>query len=214
MTNLFRNGAAWLRADFHLHTKADKEFIYSDDEKDYCSNYVEGLAKAEIRVGVITNHNKFDFAEFKSLRSTAKKKGIFLLPGVALSVNDGANGIHTLIIFSEEWLKDGQDFINQFLNVVFEGKTPAEYENENGRSSFNVLETIKKLEGCQKDFFIIFAHVEQASGLWNELDGGRLQELGKNEFFRRRTLGFVRTHDKGEKDGKGTKCRTLVRQWQ
>jgi len=52
----------------------------------------------------------------------ARKEEIFVLPGVELSVNDGANGIHTLVVFSDEWLESGQDYINQFLNAAFEGK--------------------------------------------------------------------------------------------
>ena len=101
----FPYGSRWLRADFHLHTKADKEFSYSGDENYYNSQYVEALKSAGIEVGVITNHNKFDYDEFKALKKTARKRGIFLLPGVELSVNDGANGIHTLIVFSDDWLK-------------------------------------------------------------------------------------------------------------
>ena len=208
----FSHGAEWVRADFHLHTKADKQFNYTDDPNYYNSNYVEALQKAGIRLGVITNHNKFDYDEFKALRSTAKKQGINLLPGVELSVNDGANGIHTLIVFSEQWLANGENHINPFLTVAFEGKTPQQYENENGRSSLSVIDTIRKLEGYHKDFFLVFAHVEQNSGLWKELDGGRLTELGQNEFFRRRTLGFqqVRTHDGA---GKDRPCRTKVQAW-
>ncbi len=212
----FPLGAEWVRVDFHLHTKADKEFKYSGDENYYNSAYVDALEKAGIRLGVVTNHNKFDFEEFKSLRSTALKKKIGLLPGVELSVNDGANGIHTLIVFSDAWFENGQDHINPFLTIAFEGKTPAQYEQENGRSSLSLLETIKKLEGYHRDhhrdFFLVFAHVEQPSGLWLELDGGRLQDLGQNDFFRQRTLGFqkVRTHDGA---GKGKPCRVLVQQW-
>ena len=209
MENIFLYGATWLRSDFHLHTKADNEFKYSGDEDFYYSAYVDALDKADIRIGIISNHNKFDTDEFKALSKTAKNRKILLLPGVELSVNDGANGIHTIIVFSGEWLENG-DYINQFLNVAFEGRTPAQYENENGRSSLNLIDTIKKLEGYQKDFFIVFAHVEQSGGLWKELDGGRLQELGKDEFFKRRTLGFqkVRTHDKPDE-----KCRVKVRNW-
>ena len=208
----FPRGAEWVRVDFHLHTKADKEFRHEGEENFYNSAYVDALEKADIRLGVITNHNKFDFEEFKSLRSTARKKKIGLLPGVELSVNDGANGIHTLIVFSDAWLENGQDHINPFLTIAFEGKTPAQYEQENGRSSLGLLDTIKKLEGYHKDFFLIFAHVEQSSGLWMELDGGRLTDVGESDFFRRRTLGFqkVRTHDGA---GKGKPCRTLVQQW-
>jgi predicted metal-dependent phosphoesterase TrpH len=98
---MFSNGATWLRADFHLHTKADREFKYSGDENFYCSAYVEALKNAGISVGVIANHNKFDCEEFKALCKTARKKDIFLLPGVELSVNDGANGIHTILVFSK-----------------------------------------------------------------------------------------------------------------
>jgi len=209
MKDLVLYGATWLRADFHLHTKADNEFKYTGDENSYRSSYVDALVKANINIGVITNHNKFDFEEFKALRKIGKNKNVFLLPGIELSVNDGANGIHTLIVFSGEWLENG-DYINQFLNVTFEGKVPTQYENENGRSSLNLIDTIKKLEGYQKDFFIIFAHVEKSGGLWYEIDGGRLQELGRNEFFKRRTLGFqkVRTHDKPNE-----KCRVKVTDW-
>ena len=206
----FPHGSRWIRADFHLHTKADKEFKYRDDENYYLSIYIEALHEKEIEVVVITNHNKFNYDEFKALRKTARKKGIFLLPGIELSVNDGANGIHTLIVFSDEWLANGQDFINQFLNIAFEGKTPNHYENKNGRTSLGLIETIKKLESYHKDFFLVFAHVEEKSGLWHELDGGRLTELGKDEFFRRRTLAFqkVRTHDVVDR-----KCRKKVKNW-
>jgi len=208
--SVFERGSTWLRSDFHLHTRADKEFHYSGDESYYYSNYIDGLKKAEICVGLISNHNKFDLDEFKALCKTGKNQGIFLIPGVELSVNDGANGIHTLVAFSDQWLENGQDYINQFLNIAFEGKTPNEYEQENGRSSLGLIDTIKKLESYQKDFLLIFAHVEDRSGLWHELEGGRLMELGENEFFRRRALGFqkVRTHDVPNR-----KCRVRVQEW-
>ncbi|RMW98485.1 histidinol-phosphatase [Allofranklinella schreckenbergeri] len=209
---VFEQGAQWIRADFHLHTRADREFKYTGDDNFYSSNYVGALEQADIRLGVITNHNKFDFEEFKALRKTARNKGIALLPGVELSVNDGANGIHTLVVFSDEWLLDGHDHINPFLNVAFEGKVPAQYEQENGRSSLSLLETIKRLESYHRDFFLVFAHVEAPSGLWAELDGGRLAELGQNELFRRRTLGFqkVRTYNKLQEKNKP--CRSKAQQ--
>lgn len=212
---IFIQGAQWIRADFHLHTRADREFKYSGDDNFYNSNYIEALENAQIRLGVITNHNKFDFEEFKALRKTAQKKGIALLPGVELSVNDGANGIHTLVVFSDEWI-NGHNYINPFLTSAFEGKAPAQYEQENGRTSWSLLETIKKLESYHRDFFLVFAHVEAPSGLWAELEGGRLSELGQNEFFRRRTLGFqkVRTHDGAGKDKPSrTKTQGWLQNW-
>jgi len=194
---IFANGSKWLKADFHFHTKADKEFKYTGEENNFIKKYVAKLKEQNINIGVITNHNKFAKDEFVNLRKKARQEEILLLPGVELSVNDGANGIHTLVVFSNQWLENGNDYINQFLNVTFEGKTPAEYEQENGRSSLNLIETIKKLNGYHRDYFLIFAHVEQNSGLWKELDGGRIQELSKNKYFKERALGFqkVRTHD-------------------
>ncbi|MFH1139782.1 MAG: AAA family ATPase [Pseudomonadota bacterium] len=205
---LFPRGSRWLRADFHLHTAADKEFSFAGNPDYYSSDYIQALKDADIGVGLIANHNKFDCNEFNVLRKTAKKQGIFLLPGVELSVNDGSNGIHTLVVFGDEWLTSGNNYISQFLNVEFEGKTPDQYENENGGSSFGLIETIKKLEGYNKDFFLVFAHVEDKSGLWNELKGGRLGELGESEFFSRRALAFqkVRTHDMPDR-----KCRVKVK---
>ncbi|MEE9367466.1 MAG: AAA family ATPase [Pontiella sp.] len=201
----FKHGSTWLRTDFHLHTKADKQFIYKGDDNSFVTDFVAGLETSGIQLGVITNHNKFNKDEFKALRKKAKKEDIFLLPGVELSVNDGANGIHTLIVFSDEWLENGNDYINQFLNVAFKGKVPSQYEQEDGRCSLNLITTLTELESYERDFFIIFAHVEQSSGLWNELEGGRLQEAGKNELLKRRTLGFQKVS--------GRDNRTKVKGW-
>lgn len=209
---IFKYGATWLRADFHLHTHADQKFKYSDDEDYYYSNYVEGLNKAGIRLGVIANHNKFDAGEFKALRNTAKNNDICLLPGVELSVNDGSNGVHTLIVFSDQWLENGNDYISPFITTMFPGKAESEYQNENGRSDKNILQAVEELEKTGRDYFLIFAHVEQRSGLWCEMGGGKLGDFKdkRYELVRRRTLGFqkVRTHDKPD-----AVCRIKVKAW-
>lgn len=211
----FTNGSAWIRADFHLHTLSDREFTYSTDseyppENTFPNDFVKHLEEQNIRLGVITNHNKFNRDEFKKLRTKAINKEIYLLPGVELSVGDGANGIHTLIVFSDSWLENCQDYINQFLNVAFEGKTPDQYEHENGRSTLGLCDVLKKLEGYNRDYFIVFAHVEQPSGFWTEVDGGRITEFGKNVLFQKRTAAFqkVRTHDVPDRV-----CRTKVISW-
>jgi predicted ATPase len=208
--DVFEYGCTWVRADFHLHTRADKEFKYDGEDDRFVASYVEALQAASVRVGVITNHNKFDVGEFKALRKRARKVGIGLLPGIELSVNDGANGVHTLVVFSDEWLADGHDYINQFLGVAFSGKVAAQYEQENGRSNDDLLDTLKKLESYNRDFFIVFAHVEANSGLWQELGGGRMQELAAEPLIRKYARGFqkVRSHDKPD-----AVCRTKVQDW-
>jgi len=196
-SDFFKNGSRWIRADFHLHTRKDKEFADDGDEAFFVSRYIAGLKSAGIGTGVITNHNKFDRDEFKALRRAARKEDIFLLPGVELSVKDGANGIHTLVVFSDAWIVNQEqiDHINGFLNVTFAGQS--NYDNSNARSNHDLLETIRELDKFHRDYQLIFAHVEAENGLWNELDGGRLTDLGKNSTFRNRTAAFqkVRTRN-------------------
>lgn len=194
---VFQNGSAWLRADFHMHSSADKEFTYSGNAGSFVSEYVAALKAAGIRVAVITNHNKFDRDEFKALAKAAKKEEIFLLPGLELSVKDGSNGIHMLVVFSDTWIsnKENTDHINSFLSVTF--STQSNFENENGRSNHDLNATIRELDNFGRDYFLICAHVEAKNGLWGGLSGGRIAELGKLEEFRRRCIGFqkVRSND-------------------
>lgn len=201
--NVFKHGSTWLRSDFHLHTKADKQFVYKGEENSFLNDYVAKLKQEGINVGVITNHNKFNKDEFINLRKKARKEEIFLLPGVELSVNDGANGIHTLVVFSDEWIANGNDYINPFITTMFPGKSPSEYENEDGRSDKNILQVVEELEKTNRDYFLIFAHVEQRSGLWEEMKGGKLGDFTQKRYslIRSKSLAFqkVRTRDDREK---------------
>ena len=176
----FYNGMKWLRADFHLHTKADKEFKYSGIESEFNGQYIDRLVAEGISIGVITNHNKFDREEYRSLRKVAWKKDIWLLPGVELSVNDGANGVHCLVVFDKEsWLATDDDFINQFLTSVFEGI--ANRENENTSCNCNLETVLGKLDIHRKqgrDSFVVLAHVNQSKGFlrnWMEEELGILR---------------------------------------
>ncbi len=183
-----------IRADFHLHTNQDKEFKY--DGADYVNDYINELIKNKIRIGVITNHNKFDLDEYKALKKAAKKKDIFLLPGVELSIKQGANAVHSLIVFNpDEWLENGENHISKIIDAFFLGINNA--ENENTSTNEDLLTCIQKLNTMAKDYFIIFAHVEQKSGFLKECKGGLIESLAKKKEFRERVIGFqkVRTRD-------------------
>ncbi len=196
MNDKFINGSQWVRFDCHLHTNSDKEFKYNGNEDEYINFYVNKLEESSVDVGVITNHNKFNLDEYKAIRKRAKKEDIFIMPGVELSVNDGANGIHTLVVFNPlEWLENGNNFIQQFIGESFSGQT--NFENENGRSNDNLITTIEKLNKYQRSYFIILAHIEDKSGFFKALDGGRVTEFGKNKLFRDNVIAFqkVRTRD-------------------
>ena len=153
--NIFKNGSVWLKADFHLHTKADKEFKYDGEDNDFVKKYIGELKKNNVGIGIITNHNKFNLEEFKAIKKTAEKEDIFIMPGVELSVKDGANGIHILVVFNpHEWLKNENNFIQHFIGESFSGK--ANFENENSRSNHNLITTLEKLNKYQKSYFVIF----------------------------------------------------------
>ncbi len=192
--NLFVNGSIWLKADFHLHTKSDKQFHYSGE--DFCSDYVNALVVAGVNLGVITNHNKFIKEEYRQLRDAAKKQNIWILPGVELSVNDGSNGIHTLIVFDPEtWIKEPTDYINNFLSTAFEGV----YNSENAdlRCKYNVSQLLKKLSEHRaqgRDSLIIFAHVDADNGFLKGLQGGSIKQIANDELFDKFVLGFQKSH--------------------
>lgn len=193
---MFKNGTEWIRADFHLHTRKDKEFQYSGEEDRFVSDYVNQLEKEGIGLGVITNHNKFDLGEYKAIKRKAKKKDIIILPGIELSVKEGANGIHCLIIFKEdEWLQSGGECISQFLNEIFKGVP--NYENNNTTCNQDLEGVLECLNTYKKDYFMIMAHVEQKSGFWEECNGGLITAISKKKNFREKVLGFqkIRTHD-------------------
>ena len=194
----FRHGACWVKADFHLHTMADREFSFTGAADDFIPAYVNQLLAADIHVGVITNHNKFDYDEFSRLSSYAANRGVFLLPGVELSVGEGASGIHVLIVFDPSWIANGEDRISRFVDSQFCGCDKREYQQENARSVKSLTETVRDLDQYGHPYFLVFAHVEDSKGLWREM-ATRLDDWIRPEWqdVRKRTLAFqkVRTID-------------------
>lgn len=194
---MFQFGTEWIRADFHLHTNADKEFIYKGDQDRFVSDYIKKLKEENIKLGVITNHNKFHLNEFKGLKKKARTENITLLPGVELSVKEGANGIHCLIVFKEEdWIKGNSESINQFLDEVFKGIENR--ENENTRCNKDLAGTVEALNSYNKDYVILMAHIEQKSGFLKECNGGLIESLSKNSWFKDKVIAFQKgqTRDK------------------
>ena len=205
MQSLFRHGATWLRADFHLHTRADAEFVYTGEPDYFARAYFEQLEREAIRVAVVTNHNKFDLAEFKELRTWAERKDIYLLSGVELSIKDGAKGLHILVVFEDAWIynQENKNFIQDFISTVFAGKSgydrPPYDQNANG----DLKETCRQLDGFGKDYFIIMAHVDDSSGLFMELKARGLSEFIAADCFRERVLACQKSRNRD-------KCKVLL----
>lgn len=85
-----------------------------------------------------------------------------------------------MVFNPDEWIEN--NYIEQFINESFAGQH--NYQNENSRSNDNFTNTIKKLNHYNRSYFIILAHVEQKSGFFKELDGGR------NQLFREKVVAF------------------------
>ncbi len=186
----FIAGAEWIRADFHLHTKSDTEFIYKDIENDFVKKYVQKLKEENIQLAALTNHNKFDFEQYKAIRKKASREDIYVLPGVELNINEGKAGLHALVIFNnQEWLKKRQDSINEFL-IRTAPTDNHKFNFKNGRSQHNLLQTIELLNSFNKNYFIVLAHVSSDNGLLKEINGNRIEELGKSPIFRKNVLAF------------------------
>lgn len=193
---MFEKGLTYVRADFHLHTRKDKEFSFSGEDNSFVKEYVAALKDANIGVGVITNHNKFDKDEYKAIRKAARKEDIFILPGVELTIKEGANGIHTIIVFNpDEWLAGGDNHIQTFLTAAF--ATISNPENRNTKCRYDLKAALEALEEYDRGYFVVLAHVDQSSGLFNECKGGLLESLAGLAPFKKRVLGFQksRTHD-------------------
>jgi chromosome segregation protein len=193
----FDHGAKWLCADFHLHTLKEsgasrKEYRaeFRDREQEFPADFIHQLKTAGIKIAAITNHNSFNFHEFKTLNKLAKKEGILLLPGVEIGVKEGRGGIHTLVIFDpEKWLSNDQspDQINRFISAQFPSSP-----DEGTRSKDDLCGVLNCLEGFGHDYFMIFAHAQSGNGFFNELEGGAIQELVEQcgKLWKQRVLGF------------------------
>ena len=121
-----------------------------------------------------------------------------------MTVKEGANGIHTLIVFNpEEWLENGNNHIQTFLTAAF--ATISNPENRNTKSIFDLKNVFDQLDAYGRDYFIVFAHVDQNSGLFSECRGGLLESLAGFAPFRHRVLGLQKSRTR-DNLGKFEKC--------
>ncbi len=185
----FSDGSKYLKADLHLHTRADKEFKTDIiDGMEFAEKYVNELKKKSIKIGAITNHNKFDKGEFQLLTAKAINESIFLLPGTELSVNDGKRGLHTLIIFAPEDAEKSENNnskIETFLTFAFGSNSRFDNTGNPARCNLNLDATIEKLDELKCHYFIILAHASTNNGFFKELEGGRIKDFLRSDYFRK-----------------------------
>ena len=180
--NRFQYGSTWVKADFHLHTIKDKEFEYINnteypDENVFPKEYIAALKKAGIGLGVITNHNKFNKGEFDCLRKHGKREDIYLLPGTELYISGGSEGIHILVVFSDDWISE-EDYISKFIDSLFPGVSRTQVHNET-RSKFSLEQMVGMLDDYHKDYFLVFAHANSSHGIFDTMKIGTAMQTIK-----------------------------------
>lgn len=180
--NRFQYGSTWVKSDFHLHTIKDKEFEYINkteylDENVFPKEYIAALKNAGIGLGVITNHNKFNKGEFDCLRKQGKKEEIYLLPGAELYISGGSEGIHILVVFSDDWIS-GEDYISKFIDSLFPGVSRTQVYNDT-RSKFSLEQMVGMLDDYHKDYFLVFAHANSSHGIFDSMKPGAAMQTIK-----------------------------------
>ncbi len=191
-----------MRADFHLHTIAERdpsrtfkrEFPGETQRGECAKAWVAKLVENCVGVAVITNHNMFDAEDYRQHMKLAEKEGILVLPGAELNVFSGS-GIHTLIVFHPDWARkeaDGATSIDRFLSSQF-----STLPDTGTRARDNLRDCLAKLDEVQKEYFVIFAHVQSSNGLMHELEGNALSETIAQcgELWAKRVLGLQRVKD-------------------
>ena len=196
---LFKHGATWVRADFHLHTIKEKhssrrklrdewkneDGTYREDE--FVRAFVDRLITENIRVACITNHDSLDYGEYKAIAKKAAKEDILVLPGMELNAHCGMDGVHALIIFDPADLNGGNTSIEDFIKGQFTGG-----KKENEVTQDDLPKCLEKLEKLEVAYFVVFAHVDADNGLLKSIKGPNLQQLYKSceGIWRKRVLGF------------------------
>ncbi|GAB6269594.1 MAG: hypothetical protein STSR0002_23360 [Smithella sp.] len=178
--NIFKNGSVWLKADFHLHTRADKEFQYKGAENYFVKAYIDQLNKTDTKIGIITNHNKFDLEEYKELQKNALKENIYLVAGMEFSLKEG---LHVLLVFEDNW-HARDNHIQNFLSAAFYGVSNYDrppYPN----SGFSLKETVEALDKIGHDYFVVLAHPDDANGLFEVLNGRTLETFIQEDAFKK-----------------------------
>jgi len=209
---LFNNGANWIKADFHLHSPLVNSFALpngTDLNKDLdklVELYLDKLIEKEIKIAAITDYQQVRKDFFEKLQTRAREKGIYVFPGVELSVNYG-RGIHILLIFEYDQDIDG---INNYIKSLDQNPQIALINDSRTHRDISLQKDLKivleEIKSKFNDCLVIYPHPNDSNGILktyqlkeaaellkiadaiefiDEIDKGRLISTGiiKNFFF-------------------------------
>ncbi|MCD6122309.1 MAG: AAA family ATPase [Spirochaetales bacterium] len=172
---LSENGSTWFRMDLHLHSPGVESFklpngvniSLPETKKRIVKNYVEQLKRQNIKIGAITDYQQIRKQWFKPIQEEAKKEGIYILPGVELSIIENRK-IHVLLIFN---FNQDVDAVNNYILSLDEDPQKPLLVGDRGhreiqvKGLIDILSLIKGKIPC----IIIFPHPSDGSGIVKEL---------------------------------------------
>lgn len=202
--HIFKAGNKWVRIDLHLHTISDSEFKYQG--KNFINDYIEALKTAEIRIGAITNHNKFNFDEYIKLKEGAEKNNIWLLPGVELELNEGKGKMHVLIIFNDKDLEKDNQFINDVIARQFDLHTK--------KTNKKLEEVLNDLDELKREYLLIFAHVDSEKGFFKALKPANYITWIEKGYFRNKIVALQNINNSSRSIFENELRKVYKDQWQ
>jgi energy-coupling factor transporter ATP-binding protein EcfA2 len=196
---LFNNGANWIKADFHLHSHLVNSFTLpngTDLNKDLdklVELYLDKLIEKEIKIAAITDYQQVRKDFFEKLQTRAREKGIYVFPGVELSVNYG-RGIHILLIFEYDQDIDG---INNYIKSLDQNPQIALINDSRTHRDISLQKDLKivleEIKSKFNDCLVIYPHPNDSNGILKTYQLKEAAELLKIAD----AIEFIDENDKG-----------------
>ena len=176
-----------MRIDLHIHTQKCKQ---GDRSKRNITpeKFIEKMNKNNVKICAITNHNKFDFEEFKKIRELEPELTIF--PGIELDINFKNNERKHIILICNP------DSAEKFYNI-FDNDCNRNYDE----FSLNYNELLDKIERFSEDEIIIIPHFgdkDKKTALKKEDKEKLEKDLSKYIIIlepKLRTMGIINAHN-------------------
>lgn len=131
-------GSEWNRWDLHVHTASSYDYKYKGDDAD--DLLCEALTSNGIKAAAITDHFLIDKQRIENLRT--KAPDIVFFPGVELRTDKGANNLHVILIFSDQYNLD--DLSSAFEVIMKKGKAKSGDSDETIYWSFEDIVNFAK----------------------------------------------------------------------
>jgi len=170
--NLFDHGADWIKCDLHLHSPLVENFTlpssvnlnFDSDLDNLIDLYISQLKKTEIKLCAITDYQQIRPEWFINFQKKSYENGIYVFPGVELSINYG-KGLHILLLFPYDEDING---INDYIKALDQKPNEPLIINKRKHRDISLREDLKVvLDKIKKEFnwLIIFPHLNEKNGL-------------------------------------------------